>query len=148
MAFYPVLVENLVVWEHLKVLAIDDSQDILLLLDTWLSGAGYDTVLATTAKDGLPIISAGNIDVLLTDILMPDMDGIEVIRYLRSRHPDLWIVAISGGGTYLTANTALCLSHELGADRILKKPFSKTELLSVIRRAGSCSTGLKPIPMP
>ena len=117
----------------MRILAIDDNQDVLNLMDEYLRGDGHDVIATTCAKTGVKHIEAGGIDVLLTDILMPEMDGVEVIKTLRRNHSDLWIVAMSGGGSRLPANSALTLSQAFGADRTLYKPFKRNELLAAIR---------------
>lgn len=116
----------------MRVLVIDDNQDALDVIDTYLRDAGHDVIATNCPKAGMQHISEGDIDVLLTDIVMPDIDGIQVIKQLRNNHPNLWIVAISGGGPHLAANYALNTSQAFGADRTLYKPFQKKELLAAI----------------
>jgi len=118
----------------MRILVIDDNKDILDLTSEWIRAAGHDVIVADSAKGGLTHLKDSGIDVLLTDILMPDMDGIEIIKGLRKSHPDLWIVAISGGGNKLSANAALSMSQAFGADRTLYKPFRQKELLAAIQR--------------
>ena len=116
-----------------KILVIDDDRDVLDMLMRVLSDAGHEVKVATDAKAGLGEIGDTKPDVLITDILMPEVDGIEVIKGLRRRYPDLWIVAISGGGSYMPANVSLKISEAFGADRTLYKPFLKADLLAAIK---------------
>jgi CheY-like chemotaxis protein len=67
-------------------------------------------------------------------MIMPEVGGIDVIRQVRKDHPNLWIVAISGGGDMLSTTVTLTLSEAFGADRILYKPFVKSELLAALER--------------
>ena len=117
----------------MKILVIDDDRDVLDMLTRVLADAGHDVEAATDAKTGLGQIGDIKPDVLITDILMPDVDGIEVIKGLRHRYPDLWIVAISGGGNFMPANVSLKMSEAFGADRTLYKPFLRADLLAAIR---------------
>jgi CheY-like chemotaxis protein len=71
---------------------------------------------------------------LITEIMMPTMDGLDVIRAARRIHPDVWIVAMSGEGTLVSAHTALTLARVLGADRLLYRPFPNEDLLDAIKR--------------
>lgn len=118
----------------LRVLVIDDQKQMLTTLGNLLRRAGHEVVLANSGREGLSRIAENDIEVLITDMLMPDMDGIEVIKTLRVKHPGLWIVAMSGGGRMLSANVALTLSRAFGADRVLYKPFRTAELLAALER--------------
>ena len=119
----------------MRVIAIDDNQEMLDLIETYLREAGYNVVATSCAKIGFQHVEAGGVDTLVTDILMPDMDGIEVIKSLRRSHPNLWIVAISGGGSRLPASSALTMSQAFGADRTIYKPFTRNELLAAMSPA-------------
>ncbi|MGO8919214.1 MAG: response regulator [Stellaceae bacterium] len=119
----------------MRILVIEDQPDILEGLAKILRRAGHQVALASDGKSGLSQVSDGNcFDAVVTDMLMPDTDGVEVIRELRRRCPDIWIVAISGGGDKVSAQYCLTLSRAFGTDRILYKPFCKAELLSAIER--------------
>lgn len=95
---------------------------------------GHEVAGFTDSETGLDAVRAGEFDVLVTDMLMPRTDGVEIIRALRELKPQLWIVAISGGGRAMPANSTLKISSAFGADRVLHKPFSKTELLDAIHK--------------
>ena len=116
-----------------KILVIDDNQEILQLIEQWLTVDGFDVILADAAAEGFKRAIAETPDVIVTDILMPDMDGIQFIHQLRGRSSDTWIVAMSGGGDLLPALTALHLSKSIGANRTVMKPMNKEELIDAIR---------------
>jgi YesN/AraC family two-component response regulator len=79
-------------------------------------------------------------DIIITDIVMPDKEGLETIRELRSLHPKARIIAISGGGAG-RANQYLEMAKRLGATRTLAKPFSGDEILALIDEVLSEKTG-------
>jgi CheY-like chemotaxis protein len=118
----------------MRILVLDDDKEILDFVGKLLRDEGHEVTASARARAGLLQIDAKRIDVLLTDMLMPEMDGIEVIKALRKNHPDLLIVAMSGGGSRLSADTTLNMSQAFGADRVLYKPFRRNELLAAIQR--------------
>jgi len=87
------------------------------------------------------MLAKDSFDLLVTDILMPEVDGIELLTAVRKMHERLPVVAISGGGT-MPASLALSLSTSLGADAVLFKPFFTDELLDAVERALSAGAGL------
>jgi CheY-like chemotaxis protein len=96
-----------------------------------LEAGGHEVLDASNASSGFELFVGQSPDLVITDILMPGTDGIELITMLRAERPDVPIVAISGGGKcppdlYLTS------SQYLGATRTLPKPFRRSELLSVV----------------
>lgn len=85
-------------------------------------------------KDALAKITKGSFDLIVTDIIMPDMEGIELILRLRRRSRDLPIIAISGGGRG-GPEVYLELARSCGAARVLAKPFEAAQLLSYVNEA-------------
>jgi CheY-like chemotaxis protein len=114
-----------------RILLIEDDPYFRQVLHLGLSQAGYSVAEATDGADGLLQLRLQPADVVITDLLMPQMDGIETIRYLRRGFPAVKIIAISGGGLG-DAEYYLKIAQELGAGKILKKPFSVRELLEAI----------------
>jgi DNA-binding response OmpR family regulator len=114
-----------------RVLVIDDEKLLRDLLREVFQAAGYDYAEAANGIDGVRLFNEAPSDIIVTDILMPDKDGLEVIMELRKRHSELKILAISGGDR--TGNRQyLRIAKELGAVRILAKPFRPQELLAVV----------------
>lgn len=114
-----------------RVLLIDDEKMLRDVLRDAFEAAGYDVAVAANGTDGVRLFEEAPSDIIVTDILMPDKDGLEVIMELRKRHPNVKIVAISGGDR--TGNRQyLRIARELGAARILHKPFRPKELLALV----------------
>ncbi|MBF0307912.1 MAG: response regulator [Magnetococcales bacterium] len=115
-----------------RVLIIEDDRAIRQLLHDILEGAGYVVVEAKNGREGLHLFQKHPCDLVLTDILMPEVDGVGVIREMRSHHPGVPIVALSGGGMTVTAETSLQVARKLGVNRTLSKPFAIAQVLDVV----------------
>ena len=119
----------------MRILVVDDQSDVLDLVRAMLRRSDHDLICETEAPAALARLAVEEIDVFVTDIQMPVMDGFEAIRRARRANPDLWIVAMSAGGGAVATQTALTLSEALGADYILYKPFTRAEFLAAIARS-------------
>lgn len=111
-----------------KILVVDDDPDTLELLTHILTEAGHQVLATTKARQALEMFDS-DIDAVIADIIMPDMDGLELIGTLRKRHPDIRILAYSGGSRYLDKEGSLALAKMLGARRILNKDDISTRLI-------------------
>ena len=118
-----------------RILVIEDDRQVRQVLRQMLERGGYEVDTAEDGNKGLAQFRARPADVVVTDILMPEKDGLETIEALVQAYPNLPIVAISGGGPGEKAQFALDLAQLSGAGRILAKPFSRKEILAVIRSA-------------
>lgn len=114
-----------------KILLIEDMKGVRESLEVILSMAGHDVVLAENGKYGLEKVSSGTYDLVITDILMPEVDGTEVIIQTKKHKPVLPVLAISAGGNGVSADQALTIASQK-ADAVLEKPFSKAELLQKV----------------
>lgn len=114
-----------------RILVIDDEHNILLMLKKMLEKEGYEVDLALNGKDGLDLLNRISFDLVITDIIMPEMEGLETIASLRKKFPDLKIIAISGGGR-VSAESYLNSAKLLGAATIIQKPFERTELVGAV----------------
>ena len=120
----------------MRVLIVDDNEDLRIMLQRWLEADGFEAVVATDGHTGLALLDAQAIDVVVTDLCMPETDGIETIEAVRTRFPHIPIVAMSGwissgGVDYLE------VAREIGAVRTLKKPFEPVALSRILRELGS-----------
>jgi DNA-binding NtrC family response regulator len=122
-----------------EILVIDDEPHMRRLIARILNGSGHTVHQANNGRDGIGLFHRVHPALVITDIVMPDMEGIEMIRELHREAPTIPILAISGGGpaVYLQAATGL------GATAALAKPFGAAELLSVVERLlkeGGCAS--------
>jgi DNA-binding response OmpR family regulator len=112
------------------ILVIDDDAQIRQLLRQTLESAGHSVIEASDGREGLVMFERHSPAVVVTDILMPDKEGIEVVRALRSRPAPPRIVAISGGTRDVDY---LDFARKFGADRVLLKPFRPKELRDIVK---------------
>lgn len=115
-----------------RILVIDDDEQILRTLRQVLELEGHEVVDASNGKEGIRLFEENRADLIITDIVMPEKEGIETIKELHEENPNLKIIAISGGGA-VDPRVYLHLAENLGAMRTLVKPFSREELLNAVR---------------
>jgi CheY-like chemotaxis protein len=111
------------------VCVIDDDEQVRTTVAEILRCSGYVVVSASDGDEGLEVVEVSHAAIVVTDILMPNREGIETIRELRRRFPHVRILAISGGGHATGAAGFLEAAYALGADDVLAKPFRMAELL-------------------
>lgn len=115
-----------------KILVVDDDAQVRFLVTTILGEAGYQIREARDGKEAIEILSRWTPDVLLTDIVMPRKEGIGLILEVRQSHPELCIIAMSGGAGVMNPGHYLETAKEFGAARVIRKPFVAGELLRTI----------------
>ncbi|HVN87410.1 MAG TPA: response regulator [Candidatus Binatia bacterium] len=116
------------------ILLIDDDEAVRSMLRRTLERTGHTVTEAAEGRAGLRALDAAAIDLVITDILMPDMDGIETITALHRSRPQLKVIAMSGGGR-LKPEGYLQVATVLGANRVLRKPFDPGELIAAIEES-------------
>jgi len=125
-----------------RILVIDDSPSTLETVALVLSGAGHQVRPCNDGQRARQMVEQDDFDLLLTDIFMPEKDGLEVIRETRRLRPNLPIVAMSG---ITGPRSMLRVAKLLGACQLLRKPFSGADLLAAIEAAlGPASCANKP----
>lgn len=116
-----------------KVLIIDDNEDLRDTLVLLLQDQGYDVISASDGESGVRVFGEARPDLVLTDVIMPNSDGVEAIRRMRAIDPAARIVAMSGGS--ISGNDyQLRVAKEAGAMDALAKPFEVDDLLAVVDR--------------
>jgi DNA-binding response OmpR family regulator len=116
-----------------RILVIDDDADLREVMQETLESSGHEVLLAPDGVLGLQLQRDRPADVVITDIFMPDKEGIETIRELRQEFPGVRIIAMSGGGSHVKKPGYLSTASELGADIVLRKPFESSVLLDSIK---------------
>jgi YesN/AraC family two-component response regulator len=115
-----------------KVLIIDDEPYILLMLKKMLERAGYEVDLASNGREGMTLFEKGSADLVITDIIMPDKEGLELIIEMKKQSPELKIIAMSGGGRISPESYLECATH-FGAEKVFQKPFRQKDLVSAVK---------------
>lgn len=113
-----------------KVLIIDDDPALLRLMSMAFRNAGYSTLSADNGRAGIRMASTLKPDLVVTDIVMPDIEGIGAIRAIKEGATPPKVIAISGAGRG-RGNDYLSWARHLGADEVLAKPFRMSELLKI-----------------
>lgn len=114
-----------------KILVLDDEPSILLMIKKMLEKAGYEVIVASNGKEGMRLFERENPDMVISDIIMPEKEGLETIFELRRMHPDLKIIAISGGGR-ISPDGYLPGAKLLGANMVFQKPLVQKEFLNAV----------------
>ena len=126
------------------ILLVDDDADLRSLLERVLLRAGLVVHSAGDGRQAIKLLARETFDLVVTDIIMPDVEGIELILKIRRDHPKLPIIAMSAGGR-LKADGYLKMAQSFGANQILEKPFPIDVLLTEVRRLTDRS-GTPPAP--
>lgn len=119
----------------LSVLVAEDVDEIRGLIGIWLRAAGHRVRAVANGLEGVQVLDAAAVDLVITDVLMAEADGLGLISAVRSRQPAARIVAISGGGRAMGASACLDMAKELGAHASLFKPFNAGQLRAAIAAA-------------
>ena len=123
------------------ILLIDDEPAVRSSVAKVLGRAGYDVITAASAEEAFETLEDTSVDIIITDIIMPGIDGVKAIRQIRKTNPALKILAISGGGNFgksaykpeaITTTAYLQAAIEAGADALLTKPFERKGLTEAV----------------
>jgi CheY-like chemotaxis protein len=113
-----------------RILIIDDDELLRGILAKTLENAGHSVIQAADGQQGVELFRATEIDLVITDLVMPVQEGVETIMVLHRERRDLPIIAISGG--VMNTRTYLDIAKKVGARRVLPKPFTPQELLRAV----------------
>jgi DNA-binding response OmpR family regulator len=116
----------------MRILIIDDDDQIRILLRQVMEWAGYEVFEAADGREGMHQQRKQQADLVITDLIMPEQEGLETITLLRKEYPLVKIIAISGGGR-IGPDAYLPAAQELGADRVFSKPFDVRDLATTVR---------------
>lgn len=115
-----------------KILIVDDDELTVGLICLYLAHNQHDVTTATNGKDALALINSTPFDILITDIIMPEMDGYNLIMHLLLKPAGLKIIAISAGTPVIEAALVLEAAKPLKADKVLTKPLTSDALNSAV----------------
>lgn len=117
-----------------RILVIDDMPAVTGLLSAVLEGCGHAVVERNNGATGLAELNGGGFDLVVVDMMMPGLDGIEVVKRLRAAGHKAPVIAMSGGTDDFPASHSLKMSEMYGADRLLFKPFGNDELVAMVEQ--------------
>lgn len=115
----------------MRILLVDDDRDALRLVQLELEREGFDVETAENGRQALELQRKRPADVVITDIFMPEMDGMETIDWIKTKFPRTVVIAVGAGWGRLDY---LSIARLIGADAVLAKPFTSKELLQALRR--------------
>jgi CheY-like chemotaxis protein len=134
-----------------QVLVIDDDVDVRDAIRRVLERAGYGVRTSADAMEAVAELNREPVHVVITDIIMPKLNGVEAIRSILKDFPDVRIIAISGGGNFgidsykpnaITTTAYLAAAERAGAHYVLSKPFESAELVHAVERVLGVGTSL------
>jgi DNA-binding NtrC family response regulator len=117
------------------ILVVDDQDSNRELITVVLSREGYTIAQAADGREAMHLLAQHSFDVVITDMLMPNADGVELITFMRQMKRRPKIIPMSGGGSFLSADTALVLATKMGAEAPLPKPFTTKQLRDAVSAA-------------
>ncbi|MGM0418085.1 MAG: response regulator [Thermodesulfobacteriota bacterium] len=115
-----------------KILIIEDDSDLRQVLKIMLAKEGLSVVEAGDGKEGMKLFGQDLYDLVITDIIMPEKEGIETIFELKKLNPDVKIIAISGGGK-IAADEYLGMASNFGVSKVLSKPFKRDVFIESVK---------------
>lgn len=115
-----------------RILVVDDDPGVLESVSRLLRAGGFEVLEASDGAEGLELLRESDVDLVMLDIFMPYVDGMELTARIKEQIPDMKIIAMSGGGT-VDKRDALDIALRFGANLALEKPFEPEELLADVR---------------
>ena len=116
-----------------RILLVDDDEQFRNMLSETLREAGYEVVEAHEGAEGLRFYHEHGSDLIITDLIMPEKEGLEIIQEIRRHDPETKIIAMSGGGRHGPYDY-LKIAKTFGARQVLAKPFSRQEILTAVEQ--------------
>lgn len=120
-----------------RVLVVDDNADIRGFIQDLLEVEGYEVSVASNGEEALGILRERGSDIVITDLFMPERDGLETILALKQQFPGIGVVAISGDRQTAGDTDYLSVAEVAGADCTLRKPFTSAALFEAVRSAAA-----------
>ncbi len=116
-----------------RLILVEDDPQVRGMLKETLHQEGYDVLEATNGREAVILYRQTPADLVITDIIMPEQDGVETIHALRKEFPNVKIIAISGGSANIRGDYLLGTANALGAIKTFKKPVDMNELLATVK---------------
>lgn len=114
-----------------QILIIEDESNIRQLVKEIVESIGHEATIAANGQEGIEAYRKDPVDLVITDIVMPEKDGVETIRELKHHHPNVKVIAITG---YRGQYNRLPAAEYVGAQKTLVKPFAKSDLVDAVKQ--------------
>jgi len=118
-----------------KILLVEDSAEVSLTVREILASEGHSVASAANGNEALDCLKSGPFDLIVSDIWMPEMDGIALLKTVRGAGNSIPVIVISGGAPNAPLTYTAPLASTFGANEVIYKPFEKRELLDAVKRA-------------
>ncbi|NJD38728.1 MAG: response regulator [Geobacter sp.] len=116
-----------------NILIIDDNEQVRKVMATYLEHDNHQITVAADGKQGIAQLQSQAFDLVITDIIMPEQDGLEVLMWLRTQAHRPKVIAVSGGCPSLDLNYLITMAQRLSADKVLQKPIDFATLTTAVR---------------
>ncbi|HLF20348.1 MAG TPA: response regulator [Bacteroidota bacterium] len=113
-----------------KILVVDDEDALRTVLSAELEGEGYQVATAADGQEAINILGSSSYDLILLDIKMPNVDGFEVLKFVKENHPKTKVIMLTGFADLKNAIE----SKKLGAEDFVSKPYDLVDLLTTVER--------------
>jgi two-component system chemotaxis response regulator CheY len=123
----------------LRVLVVDDARGVRESIRIALEAAGMEVSTCADGEEALRILSDAAFDCVVTDIWMPSLDGLDLIKQLHATKPNLRVFVMTGGGPRMSIESAAAIAEVWGAERVFVKPFDEQDLLEAIQSGAATS---------
>lgn len=117
-----------------KILIVEDDDQLRDMLTQMFEREEYEVVGSENGEEAIRVLRQSPVDLLVTDIIMPQIDGTRLIMEIRKEYPNLKIIAISGGSRHIDPQNPLHIAKKLGAKFTFTKPFRLSDLLGAVRK--------------
>ena len=117
-----------------RLMLVEDDIQVRGMLSETLQQEGYEVVEATNGREAVALYRQTPADLVITDIIMPEQDGVETIHALRREFPEVKVIAISGGSANIRGDYLLGTANALGAIKTFHKPVDMTELIDTVKK--------------
>jgi CheY-like chemotaxis protein len=124
-----------------KILLVEDDKENANVFLMCLQPEGYDVTWVSDGRAAMRLLRQAQFDLVLTDMLMPEADGVELMLYIRGMKQPPAVIPMSGGGAHLTASQALGLAVKMGGRAPLVKPFTMAQMLEAVRSVLEAEAG-------
>ena len=113
-----------------KILVVDDEEALRTVLSAELEGEGYQVTTAADGREAINVLTTSGFDLILLDIKMPNVDGFEVLKFVKEKHPKTKVIMLTGFADLKNAIE----SKKLGAEDFVSKPYDLVDLLTTVER--------------